>query len=197
MQLVVFHFFYSYRLERAQADVQCDLDNFKPAGTYSSEDFGREVQAGGRRGYRSASLGVDGLVAIPVCCTVFTVAPAVNVGRKGDVSNAFDSGKKIGDWGESDAPLPKTAAFRNFRFQCGWRAGWSVKVEFFSDPDLPAGPYQALPLIRMLRQLARQQNFDPNEWECLVRPGRKIGIGEKLYFDGPSGSPPALEAEVT
>src|SRR5208337_34062 len=31
------------------------------------------------------------------------------------------------------------------------------------------------------------------EWECLVRPGRKIGIGEKLYF----GDPPSLEAEVT
>jgi S-adenosylmethionine:tRNA ribosyltransferase-isomerase len=33
---------------------------------------------------------------------------------------------------------------------------------------------------------------DQNDWGCLVRPGRKIGIGEKLYF----GDPPALEAEV-
>lgn len=41
--------------------------------------------------------------------------------------------------------------------------------------------------------LTRQIADDPNEWECLVRPGRKIGIGEKLYF----GDPPALEAEVT
>lgn len=30
--------------------------------------------------------------------------------------------------------------------------------------------------------LTRQVSEDPNEWECLVRPGRKIGIGEKLYF---------------
>jgi S-adenosylmethionine:tRNA ribosyltransferase-isomerase len=31
---------------------------------------------------------------------------------------------------------------------------------------------------------------DPNEWECLVRPGRKIGIGEKLYFGAqPPGRP--------
>ncbi|HKC01546.1 MAG TPA: tRNA preQ1(34) S-adenosylmethionine ribosyltransferase-isomerase QueA [Terriglobales bacterium] len=44
--------------------------------------------------------------------------------------------------------------------------------------------------------LTRQVTENPNEWECLVRPGRKIGIGEKFYFDGPSGSPPALEAEV-
>jgi S-adenosylmethionine:tRNA ribosyltransferase-isomerase len=40
--------------------------------------------------------------------------------------------------------------------------------------------------------LTRQLSEDPNEWECLVRPGRKIGIGEKLWF----GDPPALEAEV-
>jgi S-adenosylmethionine:tRNA ribosyltransferase-isomerase len=64
--------------------------------------------------------------------------------------------------------------------------------------------------------LTRQVAADPasnglNEWECLVRPGRKIGIGEKLYFDKPACSPsgidsasidsagdlPVLEAEVT
>jgi S-adenosylmethionine:tRNA ribosyltransferase-isomerase len=30
--------------------------------------------------------------------------------------------------------------------------------------------------------LTRQISEEPNEWECLVRPGRKIGVGEKLYF---------------
>ena len=49
--------------------------------------------------------------------------------------------------------------------------------------------------------LTRQVADDPNEWECLVRPGRKIGVGEKLYFVGPPGSPPddppQLEAGVT
>src|SRR5712692_1097167 len=48
--------------------------------------------------------------------------------------------------------------------------------------------------------LTRQVADNPNEWECLVRPGRKIGVGEKLYFDGPPssphGAPPELEAEV-
>ncbi len=49
--------------------------------------------------------------------------------------------------------------------------------------------------------LTRQVAGDPNEWECLVRPGRKIGIGEKLYFgrslgDAPEGELPELEAEV-
>ena len=49
--------------------------------------------------------------------------------------------------------------------------------------------------------LTRQVADNPNEWECLVRPGRKIGIGERLYFAGPPRSlphvPPELEAEVT
>jgi S-adenosylmethionine:tRNA ribosyltransferase-isomerase len=50
-------------------------------------------------------------------------------------------------------------------------------------------------------------SYEPNEWQCLVRPGRKIGVGEKLYFSGTSsenasvgepssGTPPELEAEV-
>lgn len=30
--------------------------------------------------------------------------------------------------------------------------------------------------------LTKQVSVDPNEWECLVRPGRKIGIGERLIF---------------
>jgi S-adenosylmethionine:tRNA ribosyltransferase-isomerase len=40
--------------------------------------------------------------------------------------------------------------------------------------------------------LTRQISEQPNEWECLVHPGRKIGIGEKLFF----GDRIELEAEV-
>ncbi len=40
--------------------------------------------------------------------------------------------------------------------------------------------------------LTRQVSADPNEWECLVRPGRKIGIGEQIFF----GDPVELEGEV-
>jgi S-adenosylmethionine:tRNA ribosyltransferase-isomerase len=41
--------------------------------------------------------------------------------------------------------------------------------------------------------LTRQVSQNPNEWECLVRPGRKIGVGEHLFF----GEPEELQAEVT
>jgi S-adenosylmethionine:tRNA ribosyltransferase-isomerase len=40
--------------------------------------------------------------------------------------------------------------------------------------------------------LTRQLSEQPNEWECLVRPGRKIGVGEQLFF-GDAGE---LQAEV-
>jgi len=40
--------------------------------------------------------------------------------------------------------------------------------------------------------LTRQFRQDPNEWECLVRPGRKIGVGERLFF----GERDELQAEV-
>jgi len=40
--------------------------------------------------------------------------------------------------------------------------------------------------------LTRQLRQEPNEWECLVRPGRKIGVGEHLFF----GEQDELQAEV-
>jgi S-adenosylmethionine:tRNA ribosyltransferase-isomerase len=40
--------------------------------------------------------------------------------------------------------------------------------------------------------LTRQLSETPNDWECLVRPGRKIGVGERLYF----GDKSELSAEV-
>ncbi len=40
--------------------------------------------------------------------------------------------------------------------------------------------------------LTRQLQQEPNEWECLVRPGRKIGVGEHLFF----GEHDELQAEV-
>ena len=41
--------------------------------------------------------------------------------------------------------------------------------------------------------LTGQVSSQPNEWECLVRPGRKIAVGEHLLF----GPETELQAEVT
>jgi S-adenosylmethionine:tRNA ribosyltransferase-isomerase len=40
--------------------------------------------------------------------------------------------------------------------------------------------------------LTRQISIEPNDWECLVRPGRKLGVGERIFL-GENGE---LHAEV-
>ena len=40
--------------------------------------------------------------------------------------------------------------------------------------------------------LTRQLQQEPNDWECLVRPGRKLGVGERLFF----GDDDELQAEI-
>src|SRR6266849_1684129 len=44
--------------------------------------------------------------------------------------------------------------------------------------------------------LTHQLSPAPNEWECLVRPGRKIGVGEHLFFGDRSSDSAELKAEV-
>jgi S-adenosylmethionine:tRNA ribosyltransferase-isomerase len=58
---------------------------------------------------------------------------------------------------------------------------------------------QGFPAGRIEVLLTHQLSVDPNEWECLVKPGRKIGLGERLYFGagmGESEGSSGLEAEV-
>jgi S-adenosylmethionine:tRNA ribosyltransferase-isomerase len=40
--------------------------------------------------------------------------------------------------------------------------------------------------------LTKRVPQEPSDWECLVRPGKKVGLGERLLF----GDPVELEAEV-
>lgn len=40
--------------------------------------------------------------------------------------------------------------------------------------------------------LTRQIRSEPNDWECLVRPGRKLAVGERLFF----GEQDELQAEI-
>jgi S-adenosylmethionine:tRNA ribosyltransferase-isomerase len=46
--------------------------------------------------------------------------------------------------------------------------------------------------------LTKQLQRDPNDWECLVRPGRKIDVGERLFFSEDQGlnEKDELQAEV-
>ena len=44
--------------------------------------------------------------------------------------------------------------------------------------------------------LTRQLSAEPNDWECLVRPGRKVGVGEWLFFGEHDSGKDELQAEV-
>ena len=44
--------------------------------------------------------------------------------------------------------------------------------------------------------LTRQLSADPPTWQALVRPGRKLGVGEKIYF-GDHPQNPDMVAEIT
>ncbi len=64
------------------------------------------------------------------------------------------------------------------------RRGQAGSPENAAGSDLLHGRVEVL--------LTRQLSTEPNDWECLVRPGRKIGIGERLVF----GERDELQAEV-
>jgi S-adenosylmethionine:tRNA ribosyltransferase-isomerase len=69
----------------------------------------------------------------------------------------------------------------------GRRAGLRSQIV---SPHNPAARDFLLGRVEAL--LTRQTAQEPNEWECLVRPGRKIGVGERLFF----GEHDELQAEV-
>jgi S-adenosylmethionine:tRNA ribosyltransferase-isomerase len=69
----------------------------------------------------------------------------------------------------------------------GRRAG--IKSQPLSPHNPAAGDFlQGRVEVLLIRQISR----DPNDWECLVRPGSKILVGERLFF----GENDELQAEV-
>ena len=55
-----------------------------------------------------------------------------------------------------------------------------------SQKQLPSGRVEVL----------LTQQLGPQEWNALVRPGRKVQVGERLFFAEHEDAPPLLEAEV-
>ena len=76
------------------------------------------------------------------------------------MSNAIKSGEEIPDGIidriEADVAFPILPAGENPALQLIVFA----EEKAFANPDLAAGPYQALPVIRIGRELMGQQNFD-------------------------------------
>lgn len=94
-------------------------------------------------------------------------------------------------------PLAERSASRMLRLNCvsgAWQDRLFCNLPEVLRPDdllvfnntrvFPARLYarRAAGDVKIEVLLTRQLSPDPNEWECLVRPGRKVGIGERLYF---------------
>ena len=77
-------------LESSQADVQRDLGGLDAALTDSVENLRCEMKTGGGRGYRSALLGIDGLIALAIVGGI----RARDVGRERDMADAIEGGEE-------------------------------------------------------------------------------------------------------
>jgi hypothetical protein len=77
------------------------------------------VQAGGGRGYGTAFMGVDGLVAL----VVRPLVVAADVGRKRDVADAVEDGIEIVDRVEAEEARTEVVALQDFGFEFGFSGG--------------------------------------------------------------------------
>lgn len=154
-------------LESSQANVEGDLGGFGATLADAVEDFWSEVKAGGGSCDRSILLGVDGLVAIEVARRI----GARDVRRKWDVADAAEKSEEVvlpvvfvmvifvifsDKRLKSDAAFAKVGAGENF----GLQFVVLTEKKAFAQADLASGANQALPIVRVRRKLAREQELN-------------------------------------
>src|SRR5580704_10615997 len=169
MDLVIFDALDTDGLEGSQADVQGNLDGLDSAPADAVEDFRGEMKAGGGSGYRSARLGIDGLVAFAIAGRI----RARDIGRERDVSDAIEDCEEIvaalRNGLKADAALAEFRSGEDLGLQVVMMA--VAEEQAFSDADLAAGTDEAFPIVGISSQLARQQNLDATVERV---PGRRI-----------------------
>jgi hypothetical protein len=90
------------------------------------------------------------------------------------VSDLVDAREEVGDWGEADVTFAEFSAVKDF----GLKFVILSKEEVLSDGDFAAWSDEALPIVGLRLQLAREQNFDASAEE--VTRGRILrtqGLG--------------------
>jgi hypothetical protein len=176
VEFVIFDATDADRLEGSEADVQRDIDGLDAALTDSVENLRREVETGGRRGYRSALIRIDGLIALAIAGGVRTR----DVGRERDVADAIEGGKEvivILEGLKADIPPAELCA----RQDLGLQFILVAKEKAFADSDFAAGANQALPFVGIGCELTSEKDFDAavGAFAAAIKPGRKdAGIVE-------------------
>jgi hypothetical protein len=184
MEFVILDAVDADRLEGSQADVQSDVNGLDAALADSGEGFRGEVKAGGRGGYRSRLLGIDGLIALAIAGRI----GAGDVGWERDVADAIESGEEVvvlvviivlivlivmpGGL-KADVALAELGAGQNL----GLKVVALTEEQVFAYADLAAGANQAFPIVRIGGELAGQQNLDAAVEEVA---GRRIVRADRL-----------------
>jgi hypothetical protein len=124
---------------------------------HSRKNFRSEMQARGWRRYRTASVCVNRLVAVPI---LEAVGP-VYIGRQGHVSQALNHAEEIYRRLKPYSAFAKIASGYDFRLQFVVVSFRPVsKKQFFSYSNLPAWADQALPFVWIPRYLPGEQHLD-------------------------------------
>ena len=176
MDLVILDALDADGLEGSQADVQGDIDGLDAALADAVEDFWGEMKAGGGSGYRSALLGIDGLVAFAIAGRIGTR----DIGRERDVADAIEGSEEI--VGAARDGLKADAALAEFP------AGEDLGLQVRRDCAPPKNRRSPTPILRpgrtrhsqslgWVESLAGQQNLDAAVEEIA---GRRISRADRL-----------------
>ena len=164
---MIFDAIHANRLKSPQTNVEGDLGGFDATLADAVEDFWSEVEASGGSRDRSILLGINGLVAMEIARRI----GAGDVRRKRDVADAAESGEEVvlavvfvmvifvifsSKRLKSDAAFAKVGAGENI----GLQFVMLPEKKAFADADLASGANQALPIIRVRRKLAREQDLN-------------------------------------
>ncbi len=124
-------------LESSQADVEGDFDGLDAAAADAVENFRGKMEAGGGGGYRSALLGVDGLIAFAIAGRI----GARDIRREWNVADAIEGSEEIviaaKDGLETEVAQAELLAGEDL----GLQFVTVTKEEAFADPDLAAGAH--------------------------------------------------------
>jgi len=175
MDFVILDAIHADWLKGSKAYLQSDLDSFDSALADSIENFRGEVKTSCRRGHRATLLGIHSLITLPIGQGVL----AFDIRGQWNVPNVIQDRKEIHPIRQrlkTDASLAELPTGNDMGFEF-------IRVaekQSFSSADFASGPNQALPLVGLGGELARQQNLD-SAAEIIM--GRRIARTNRLSTD--------------
>jgi hypothetical protein len=139
VEFVLFDDFTADRLEGSQADVEGDASGLDIASTEFVEYLGSEMKACGWSCDGTGMLREDSLVLVAILRLIVTM----DVGRKRDVAETFETSEKVRDVFKADGAFAEFAMLGDLGFQFVGSPFAEVKV--LTDTNLFSRADEALP----------------------------------------------------